>query len=128
MPTFNKICVIGLGYIGLPTAAVFARSGVEVIGVDVNPKAVEIINSGRAHIVEADLDGLLHNVIENGNLKASLIPEEADAYLIAVPTPFKGDHEPDLAYVEAATRSIAPYVKLGSLIVLESTVPPGATE
>ena len=128
MPAFNKICVIGLGYIGLPTAAVFARSGVEVIGVDVNPKAVEIINSGKAHIVEADLDGLLHNIIENGNLKASLIPEEADAYLIAVPTPFKGDHEPDLAYVEAATRSIAPYVKLGSLIVLESTVPPGATE
>ena len=128
MPAFNKICVIGLGYIGLPTAAVFARSGVEVIGVDVNPKAVEIINSGKAHIVEVDLDGLLHNVVENGNLKASLIPEEADAYLIAVPTPFKGDHEPDLAYVEAATRSIAPYVKLGSLIVLESTVPPGATE
>jgi len=128
MPAFNKICVIGLGYIGLPTAAVFARSGIEVIGVDVNQKAVEIINSGKAHIVEADLDGLLHNIIENGNLKASLIPEEADAYLIAVPTPFKGDHEPDLAYVEAATRSIAPYVKLGSLIVLESTVPPGATE
>ena len=120
--------MIGLGYIGLPTAAVFASSGVEVIGVDVNPKVVEIINSGKAHIVEADLDGLLHNIIENGNLKASLIPEEADAYLIAVPTPFKGDHEPDLAYVEAATRSIAPYVKLGSLIVLESTVPPGATE
>ena len=128
MPAFNKICVIGLGYIGLPTAAVFARSGVEVIGVDVNPKAVEIINSGKAHIVEVDLDGLLHNVVENGNLKASLIPEEADAYLIAVPTPFKGDHEPDLAYVEAATRSIAPYVKSGSLIVLESTVPPGSTE
>ena len=128
MPAFNKICVIGLGYIGLPTAAVFARSGIEVIGVDVNQKAVEIINSGKAHIVEADLDGLLHNIIENGNLKASLIPEEADAYLIAVPTPFKGDHEPDLAYVEAATRSIAPYVKLGSLIVLESTVPPGSTE
>ena len=128
MPAFNKICVIGLGYIGLPTAAVFARSGIEVIGVDVNQKAVAIINSGKAHIVEADLDGLLHNIIENGNLKASLIPEEADAYLIAVPTPFKGDHEPDLAYVEAATRSIAPYVKLGSLIVLESTVPPGATE
>ena len=128
MPAFNKICVIGLGYIGLPTAAVFARSGVEVIGVDVNPNAVDMINTGKAHIVEADLDGLLHNVIENGNLKASLIPEEADAYLIAVPTPFKGDHEPDLTYVEAATRSIAPYVKDGSLLVLESTVPPGATE
>ena len=128
MPTFKKICVIGLGYIGLPTAAVFARSGVEVVGVDVNPSAVDTINSGKAHIVEADLDVLLHDVVENGKLKACLKAEEADAYLIAVPTPFKGDHEPDLAYVEAATRSIAPYVKEGSLLVLESTVPPGATE
>lgn len=128
MQNFKKICVIGLGYIGLPTAAVFARSGVEVVGVDVNPDAVDMINTGKAHIVEADLDELLHSVIENGSLKASLQAEEANAYLIAVPTPFKGDHEPDLAYVEAATRSIAPYVKEGSLLVLESTVPPGATE
>jgi len=128
MPSFDKICVVGLGYIGLPTAAVFARSGVQVIGVDVNPKAVEIINTGKAHIVEADLDDLLHEVVENGSLKASLTAEDANAYLIAVPTPFKGDHAPDLAYVEAATRSIAPFVKEGSLLVLESTVPPGATE
>jgi UDP-N-acetyl-D-mannosaminuronic acid dehydrogenase len=128
MPKFNKICVIGLGYIGLPTAAVFARSGIEVIGVDVNPNTIDIINTGKAHIVEADLDNLLLNVVEKGTLKASLVPEEVDAFLIAVPTPFKGDHEPDLAYVEAATRSIAPYVKEGALIVLESTVPPGATE
>lgn len=128
MPTFNKICVIGLGYIGLPTAAVFARSGIEVIGVDVNPNVVDMINTGKAHIVEADLDELLHSVIENGSLKASLQAEEADAYLIAVPTPFKGDHEPDLTYVEEAVRSIAPYVKEGSLLVLESTVPPGATQ
>ncbi len=128
MPAFKKICVIGLGYIGLPTAAVFARAGVEVVGVDVNPKAVDIINTGKAHIVEADLDDLLHNVVENGTFTARLQAEEADAFLIAVPTPFKGDHEPNLAYVEAATRSIAPYVKEGSLLVLESTVPPGATE
>ena len=128
MPTFNKICVIGLGYIGLPTAAVFARSGIEVIGVDVNPNVVDMINTGKAHIVEADLDELLHSVIENGSLKASLQAEEADAYLIAVPTPFKGDHEPDLTYVEEAVRSIAPHVKEGSLLVLESTVPPGATQ
>lgn len=128
MPNFKKICVIGLGYIGLPTAAVFARSGVDVVGVDVNPNTVDMINTGKAHIVEADLDELLHSVIEKDSLKASLQAEEADAYLIAVPTPFKGDHEPDLAYVEAATRSIAPYVKEGSLLVLESTVPPGATE
>lgn len=120
--------MIGLGYIGLPTAAVFARSGVEVIGVDVNPNAVDMINTGKAHIVEADLDELLHSVVKKGLFKASLQAEGADAYLIAVPTPFKGDHEPDLTYVEAATRSIAPYLKEGSLLVLESTVPPGATE
>ena len=128
MPTFKKICVVGLGYIGLPTATVFARAGVEVVGVDVNAKAVEVINTGKSHIVEADLDDLLHKVVENGTFKACLQAEEADAFLIAVPTPFKGDHEPDLAYVEAATRSIAPFVKEGSLLVLESTVPPGATE
>lgn len=128
MPIFKKICVVGLGYIGLPTAAVFASSGVEVIGVDINPKIVEIINTGKAHIAEADLDDLLNNVIKSGAFRASLQAEEADAFLIAVPTPFKGDHEPDLAYVEAATRSISPYVKEGSLLILESTVPPGATE
>lgn len=128
MPSFKKICVIGLGYIGLPTAAVFARAGVEVVGVDVNPKAIDIINTGKAHIVEADLDDLLHSVVESGVFKARPQAEEADAFLIAVPTPFKGDHAPDLAYVEAATRSLAPYVKEGSLLVLESTVPPGATE
>jgi UDP-N-acetyl-D-mannosaminuronic acid dehydrogenase len=85
MPKFGKICVIGLGYIGLPTAAVIARSGVEVIGVDVNPNTVDIINTGKAHIVETDLDELLQNVVKNGVLKASLRPEEADAFLIAVP-------------------------------------------
>lgn len=128
MPTFKKICVVGLGYIGLPTAAVFARAGVEVVGVDVNPKTIDIINTGKAHIVEADLDDLLHKVVENGTFKARMQAEEADAFLIAVPTPFKGDHEPNLDYIEAATRSIAPFLKEGSLLVLESTVPPGATE
>lgn len=128
MHDFDKICVVGLGYIGLPTAAMFASTGLNVLGVDVNPLAVETINTGKAHIIEADLDRLLQKVVENGLLKASLKPETADAFLIAVPTPFKGDHEPDLTYVEAATRSIAPFVKEGSLLVLESTVPPGATE
>ena len=85
MPAFNKICVIGLGYIGLPTAAVFARSGIKVLGVDVNQNTVDIINTGKAHIVEADLDELLHNVVKNGILKASLTPEGADAFVIAVP-------------------------------------------
>jgi UDP-N-acetyl-D-mannosaminuronic acid dehydrogenase len=128
MESFEKICVVGLGYIGLPTAAVFAQSGIKVIGVDINEANIEIINSGKAHIVESDLDELLHKVVKNGSLRASLVAEEADAFLIAVPTPFKGDHQPDLSYVEAATRAIAPFVRAGSLVVLESTVPPGATE
>lgn len=128
MASFEKICVVGLGYIGLPTAAVLARSGAKVIGVDVDPVAVDTINTGKAHIVEADLDDLLHRVVSDGRMMASLTPEKADAFILAVPTPFNGDHTPNLAYVEAATRSIARFVKAGDLLVLESTVPPGATE
>ncbi len=128
MHTFNSVCVVGLGYIGLPTAAVFAKAGLSVTGVDVNKNAVETINSGKAHIVEVDLDGLLQGVVSAGTLKAQTEPAEANAFVIAVPTPFKGDHAADLSYVEAATRSIAPYVRPGNLIVLESTVPPGATD
>ena len=128
MQPFKSLCVIGLGYIGLPTAAVFAKSGLQVTGVDVSEKAVESINTGKAHIVEVDLDGLLQGVVANGSLKAQTVPDEADAFIIAVPTPFKDDHVPDLSYVEAATRAIAPFVREGNLIVLESTIPPGATE
>ena len=128
MQEFKSLCVIGLGYIGLPTAAVFAKSGLQVTGVDVNPKAVASINTGKAHIVEVDLDGLLQGVVSNGSLKAQTEPAQADAFIIAVPTPFKDGFSPDLSYVEAATRSIAPYVQQGNLIVLESTVPPGATD
>lgn len=128
MVAFEKICIVGLGYIGLPSAAVFARSGAKVVGVDVNPVAVDTINSGKTPIVEADLDDLLHQVVLDGHLTASLTPEEADAFILAVPTPINGDHTPDLAYVEAATRSIAPFFTEGNLLVLESTVPPGATE
>lgn len=128
MNGFERVCVVGLGYVGLPTAAVFASAGVTVQGVDVNPLAVDTVNAGRAHIVEADLDDLLQQVVADGSLRAGLTPEPADAFILAVPTPFKGDHEPDLAYVEAATRAIAPFVKEGDLLVLESTVPPGATE
>lgn len=127
MHTFNSVCVIGLGYIGLPTAAIFAKSGLKVIGVDVNEDAVNTINSGKAHIVEVDLDGLLQGVVASGVLKAQTVASEADAFIIAVPTPFKSNHAADLSYVEAATKSIAPYFKVGDLIVLESTVPPGAT-
>ena len=128
MSTHEKVCVIGLGYIGLPTSVVLAQAGKQVVGVDVNPSAVASINSGRAHIVEPDLDGLLHSVVSRGALVARTEPERADVFVIAVPTPFRGDHEPDLSYVEAASRAIAPHVSEGNLIVLESTVPPGATE
>nr|WP_317279121.1 UDP-N-acetyl-D-mannosamine dehydrogenase [Kordiimonas aquimaris] len=128
MHIFNSVCVVGLGYIGLPTAAVFAKTGTQVTGVDVNDAAVKTINSGKAHIVEVDLDGLLQGVVSNGNLKAQTTPAEADAFIIAVPTPFKDNHAADLSFVEAAIKSIAPYVKNGNLIVLESTVPPGATD
>ena len=129
MQTFKHVSVIGLGYIGLPTAAAFAQHGVRVIGVDVNQHAVDTINQGKIHIVEPDLDTTVHQCVNNNMLKATLIPEPADAFLIAVPTPFKGDdHEPDLSHIEAASKAIAPVLKQGDLVVLESTSPVGATE
>lgn len=129
MQPFNTISVIGLGYIGLPTATAFAQHGVKVIGVDVNKHAVDTINQGKIHIVEPELDIAVHKCISNGMLKATLTPEPADAFLIAVPTPFKGnDYEPDLSYIEAASKAIAPVLKKGNLVILESTSPVGATE
>ncbi len=128
MSRFNRICVVGLGYIGLPTSAVFADHGVEVIGVDVNAAAVESINRGQPHITEPDLDVLLRNVVQKGMLRATTTAEAADAFILAVPTPFKGDHEPDVSYVEAATRAIAPMLVKGNLVILESTSPIGTTE
>ncbi|AOM41621.1 UDP-N-acetyl-D-mannosamine dehydrogenase [Xenorhabdus hominickii] len=125
---FETISVIGLGYIGLPTAAAFASRQKRVIGVDVNQYAVETINRGEIHIVEPDLDKVVKVAVEGGYLKAVATPQTADAFLIAVPTPFKGDHEPDMAYVRAAAESIAPVLKKGDLIILESTSPVGATE
>jgi UDP-N-acetyl-D-mannosaminuronic acid dehydrogenase len=125
---FTKISVIGLGYIGLPTSAVFADNGVDVIGVDVNPAAVDSINRGEPHIVEPELDVLLRKVVHAGKLRATLKPEPADAFILAVPTPFKDDHEPDLKYIEAAAQAIAPCLQKGNLIILESTSPVGATE
>lgn len=126
---FRTVSVIGLGYIGLPTAAVFATNGLQVNGVDVNPRTVEMINRGEIHIIEPGLDKAVQRAVENGYLRATLAPEPADAFLIAVPTPFKGDgHEPDLSHIEAASRAIAPVLKSGDLIVLESTSPIGATE
>ena len=107
-----KACFMGLGYIGLPTAIIAAGSGIQVIGVDVNPKVVEMTNRGIIHIVEPGLQELCSKVMEFGKLKASDVPEESDVYLIVVPTPFKGNHEPDISYVEAATRMVAPFLKL----------------
>ncbi len=123
-----KACFIGLGYIGLPTAIVAADNGIEVIGVDVNPKVVETINQGKIHIVETGLAELAAKVVNNGGLRALLEPEVSDAYLIVVPTPFTGDHEPDISYVEAATRSVIPYLKEDDLFIIESTSPVGTTE
>lgn len=125
---FNHICVIGLGYIGLPTAATFAAHGIKVTGVDVNQHAVDMINQGKVHIVEPDLDALVKEVVEKGMLSAQTSPVKADAYIVAVPTPFKDDHEPDLKYIESASKALAPFLSKGNLVILESTSPVGATE
>lgn len=125
-----KVCVVGLGYIGLPTAALMAKAGHEVIGVDVNRKAVDTINAGRIHIIENGLEALVREVVENGSLKAQLSPCEADAFIVAVPTPVHEDegHTPGLEYVDAASQAIAEYVKPGNMVILESTSPVGTTE
>lgn len=126
---FKRISVIGLGYIGLPTAAVIASRGIEVIGVDVNQKAVDTINAGNIHIVEPDLDMVVRSTVMTGKLRATTQPEPAQAFVVAVPTPFKGDdHEPDLKYIEVASKAIAPVLEKGNLVILESTSPVGATE
>ena len=125
----KRISVIGLGYIGLPTASMFASRKVEVVGVDVNQHAVDTINRGEVHIVEPDLDIVVRAVVREGYLRATTVPEPAEAFLIAVPTPFKGEnHDPDLGFIEAAARAIAPVLEAGNLVILESTSPVGATE
>lgn len=130
--TLQKIIVMGLGYIGLPTASMLATKGHTVLGVDVNKVAVDTINSGRIHIIEPDLDILVRSAVNSGNLKASTTPEEGDTFIIAVPTPFKevdgNPKAPDLSYVEAATRAITPFLREGNLVILESTSPVGTTE
>ena len=125
------ICVIGLGYIGLPTASIFATKGKRVLGVDVVPSVVETINAGKIHIEEPDLDILVRAAVQSGNLTASISPEPADTFIIAVPTPFHSENGmtvPDLSYIESAVLSIAPVVERGNLIILESTSPVGTTE
>ena len=123
-----KAVFMGLGYIGLPTAAIAASRGIEVVGVDINPEVVETINRGEIHIIEPDLDKVVKEVVENGMLRASLNPEEADAFFIVVPTPFKQNKRADISYVESATRMVIPFLKKGDLFVIESTVPVLTTE
>ncbi|NQW01932.1 MAG: UDP-N-acetyl-D-mannosamine dehydrogenase [Rhodospirillales bacterium] len=125
---FPKICVIGLGYVGLPTAAVFASRGIEVLGVDTNARTVALINDGRVPIVEPDLDILVKGAVAAGKLSASTSPDTADAFIIAVPTPFTEGKKPDLSYVKAAVESLAPVLKSGDLVIIESTCPVGTTD
>ena len=123
-----KACFMGLGYIGLPTAIIAAKHGVDVVGVDINPKVVEVTNQGKLHIIEPGMEEMLQEVLDAGKFKAYTTPQVSDAYFMVVPTPFKGDHEPDVSYVEAATRAVLPLLKEGDLYVIESTSPIGTTE
>jgi UDP-N-acetyl-D-mannosaminuronic acid dehydrogenase len=123
-----RVSVIGLGYIGLPTAAILADSGVSVLGVDNNQSVVDTINQGLVHIKEPQLDALVDKVVKNGSLRAVTEPQEADAFVIAVPTPFKDNHKPDLSYIKASVKSLAPLLKRKNIVVLESTSPVGTTE
>lgn len=124
----NTVGMVGLGYIGLPTAAIIASRGIQVIGIDVNQHAVDTINKGAVHIVEPDLDIVVRSVVTTGNLRATTEAEAADAFLVAVPTPFNDDHSPDLSYIKTAAESLAPVLAKGNLVVLESTSPVGTTE
>lgn len=124
----ERICVIGLGYIGLPTAAVLASRGYEVHGVEVNPRAIEQINAGKAHIVEPDLDMLVRAGVQIGRLRAHEKPTESDIFIVCVPTPITPQREPELKYVRSATEAICPYLREGNLVILESTSPPGTVE
>ena len=123
-----KACFMGLGYIGLPTAIIAAKHGIEIVGVDVNPQVVEMTNAGHLHIIEPCMEEMLQEVIGSGIFHASTTPEESDAYFIVVPTPFKGNHRPDTSFVESATRMVIPFLKKGDLFVIESTSPVGTTE
>ena len=125
---FDRVSVIGLGYIGLPTAAVIAGRGIDVIGVDTNEAVVDIINQGKVHISEPDLDMLVQSAVNQGKLRAVAKPEPADVFIIAVPTPFTDGHKPNLEFLEAAAREVAQVLKKGNLVILESTVPVGTTE
>ncbi|HPC07071.1 MAG TPA: UDP-N-acetyl-D-mannosamine dehydrogenase, partial [Anaerolineaceae bacterium] len=124
---FNTICVMGLGYIGLPTASTFASRGIKVIGVDANPRVVESLQNGHVHIYEPGLRELVGDSLASGNLIIRNQPEPADAFIIAVPTPFYDDKKADMRFVRSAAEAIAPFVRQGNLVVLESTSPPMTT-
>ncbi|WP_268225543.1 UDP-N-acetyl-D-mannosamine dehydrogenase [Sinomicrobium oceani] len=124
----EKVVTMGLGYIGLPTSALIASNQVPVHGVDINPRVVETINAGKIHIVEPELDEVVENAVKEGYLKADTQPVKADVYLVVVPTPFKGNHEPDISFVKSATTAILPLLKEGDLYIIESTSPVGTTE
>ena len=123
-----QVCVLGLGYVGLPTAAVVARSGASVLGIDVHQSVVDSVNAGKVDIDEVDLDALVQGVVSRGLLRASTIVEASDIFLIAVPTPFDDNHAPDIGHVLSAARTIAPVLKAGDLVILESTSPVGTTD
>jgi UDP-N-acetyl-D-mannosaminuronic acid dehydrogenase len=125
---FSKICVLGMGYIGLPTASTFAMHGLQVVGVDVKRNIIETLQRGELHIHEPGLHSVVQQALASGNLRVSLQPEEADAFIIAVPTPFHDDKTADLSFVRSATEAIVPYLRKGNLVVLESTSPPQTTE
>ena len=127
-PGFEKVSVIGLGYVGLPTAAVFASRGVQVLGIDTNRDTVELIKQGHVHIVEPDLDIMVKGAVAAGKLTAADRPQPADAFIIAVPTPFTDGHKPDLSHLKSAAENLAPVLKKGDLVVIESTCPVGTTE
>lgn len=124
----QKVVMIGLGYIGLPTAALIANNNIHVHGVDINPQVVETINAGKIHIVEPNLDEAVAQAVAKGFLKAATTPVEANTYLIVVPTPFKAKNEPDISFVEAATKAVIPLLKENDLYIIESTSPIGTTE
>ena len=123
-----KVSIIGLGYVGLPTAAILAAKKINVLGVDINQDIVDTINRGEIHIVEPELDGLVTKAVKKGLLKAVTKPEKSDVFMVAVPTPLKGCYEPDLSFIKSAAKAIAPVLEKGNLIILESTSPVGATE
>ncbi len=123
-----EVVTLGLGYIGLPTSALIAKCGIPVLGVDISSSVVRTVNDGKIHIVEPELGEIVSEAVSRGMLEASMSPEVGEVYLVVVPTPFKGNNEPDISFVESATRSVIPFLKKDDLFIIESTSPIGTTE